>query len=156
MADLLLIEKALCFLSFSVVVSCHSCPDITDNEISCRFDARDRINHQPKDRVASEANQVFKAVWNVPRNHCKSTFGLDLNLESYGILANAEGTNLNGEAIAIFYNTQIGLYPAFEMTADGNVTKSNAGLPQVMFRSLFCFLTGLFVCCFSFYTQSIL
>ena len=141
---------AIALLSFSVAVSCHSYlySDITDNEIIPRLDARDQINHQLKDQMASkEDNQVFKAVWNVPRNDCYTNFGLDLNLESYGILANADGTYLNGEAIAIFYEEDIGLYPAFEMTADGHMIKVNAGLPQVTCLCFFHVLTAtVFVC----------
>ena len=138
---------AIMLLSFSVAVSCHSYPysGITDNEIIRRLDATDQINHQPKEQVTSKrANPVFKAVWNVPRNDCKTKFGLDLNLESYGILANADGADWNGEAITIFYNEHIGLYPAFEMTADGHVRKTNAGLPQV--TCLFAFLSCLNYC----------
>ncbi|XP_072043620.1 hyaluronidase-1-like [Amphiura filiformis] len=76
-------------------------------------------------------SQIFKTVWNLPRNKCESHFGVDLNLTSYGIEANAVNTKWNGHAVTIFYNDDLGLYPAYEANGKGEIVKKNAGLPQL-------------------------
>ena len=104
----------------------------TGNKITGNL--RDRPNQS---KLAN--NQVFKAVWNVPRDDCKTKFGVDLGLKSYGILTNAEGTTHSGDVMTIFYNKALGLYPFIEIV-DGEVTKINAGLPQVNYANFEFFL----------------
>ena len=109
--------------------------EITGNKITAN------LQDGPNQSILAN-NQMFKAVWNVPRNDCKTNYGVDLGLESYGILTNAEGTDWNGDAITIFYNEALGLYPYLFIALDGKVTKINAGLPQVNFID-FVFYVGL-------------
>ncbi len=88
-------------------------------------------NHGP----LSDGN-IFKAVWNVPRDQCQSVFGVDLELEKYGIEANPVGKSWHGSVMTIFHNVALGLYPFLEADGKGGIVSKNAGLPQVSIMTM--------------------
>ncbi|CAI9554663.1 unnamed protein product [Staurois parvus] len=67
----------------------------------------------------------FVTVWNAPTNHCWEKYGVDLDLDPFDIVVN-ENQSFAGSEMVIFYETQLGLYPYYDL--DGSPI--NDGLPQ--------------------------
>ncbi|XP_043564562.1 hyaluronidase-like [Chiloscyllium plagiosum] len=70
-------------------------------------------------------NKPFSVIWNTPIANCNESFGIKLDLDEYGIVANENGL-LIGKKITIFYKRQLGLYPFY--TDEG--IPINGGLVQ--------------------------
>ncbi|XP_074144881.1 hyaluronidase-1-like [Sminthopsis crassicaudata] len=70
-------------------------------------------------------NVPFAAIWNVGTNFCQKKFQINIDLETFGIVANP-GQAFKGPNMTIFYSNQLGLYPSY--TSDGQPV--NGGLPQ--------------------------
>nr|CAB3254999.1 hyaluronidase-1-like [Phallusia mammillata] len=68
----------------------------------------------------------FVAVWNIDTGHCKSKYGVNIDLSSFDIVNNPNETH-NGDNMMIFYDKMMGLYPFYEK--DG--TPVNGGIPQL-------------------------
>ncbi|XP_068670719.1 hyaluronidase-1-like [Montipora capricornis] len=71
-------------------------------------------------------NKPFITVWNTPTDHCAPDWNVSLDLDAFDFVVNRNQTWC-GEYIAIFYKTQLGLYPYFDN--DGEAV--NGGLPQL-------------------------
>lgn len=71
---------------------------------------------------------VFSVRWNVPTIQCRKTYGMDFVplLRKHGILVN-KGDEFKGDVDAIFYESQMGLYPHLN-ESDYPV---NGGIPQL-------------------------
>lgn len=70
---------------------------------------------------------AFSAYWNLPTYECLDEFGIDLQLEKFGITSNANG-NKTGDALVLFSQLVFGVYPHFDKYTKVPV---NGGLPQV-------------------------
>ncbi|XP_074052149.1 hyaluronidase-1-like [Macrotis lagotis] len=67
----------------------------------------------------------FAAIWNADTNICKTSFHVNIDLDTFHIVANP-GQAFKGPNMTIFYSTQLGLYPSY--TSEGQPV--NGGLPQ--------------------------
>ncbi|XP_051873847.1 hyaluronidase-1-like [Pristis pectinata] len=76
-------------------------------------------------RVPIMSNKPFITVWNAPTAACKSSFGIDLNLGIFDIIAN-QNDSFIGQNITIFYEDKLGSYPHY--TKSG--VSVNGGTPQ--------------------------
>ncbi|KAM3878013.1 hyaluronidase-1-like [Diretmus argenteus] len=54
----------------------------------------------------------FRTIWNAPSAHCRSRYGVDLDLGVFSIVRN-QNQIFMGENITIFYSKNIGLYPHY-------------------------------------------
>ncbi|XP_012789653.1 hyaluronidase-3 isoform X1 [Sorex araneus] len=69
----------------------------------------------------------FIVLWNVPSASCNTQYGVQLPLDSLGIIANHK-QNFHGQNITIFYKNQFGLYPY--IGPEGKV--HHGGIPQAV------------------------
>ncbi|XP_072136943.1 hyaluronidase-1-like [Mobula birostris] len=76
-------------------------------------------------RVPIIPNKPFITVWNAPTAACKSSFGIDLNLDIFDIILN-QNDSFIGQNITIFYEDKLGFYPHY---TDSGVSV-NGGTPQ--------------------------
>ncbi|XP_077194463.1 hyaluronidase-1-like [Paroedura picta] len=70
-------------------------------------------------------NKPFVVLWNAPTERCRLRHNVDLHLDVFGIMSNANET-LSGSRVTIYYHNRLGYYPYFSDT--GNPI--NGGLPQ--------------------------
>ncbi|XP_015264310.1 PREDICTED: hyaluronidase-4-like [Gekko japonicus] len=70
-------------------------------------------------------NKPFVVLWNAPTEQCRLRYNVDLHLDVFDIISNANET-LSGSSVTIFYHTQLGYYPYF--LDDGDPI--NGGVPQ--------------------------
>ncbi|XP_056130595.1 hyaluronidase-1 [Lampris incognitus] len=75
--------------------------------------------------ATSSFSQVpFLTVWNAPTAHCRSMYGVDLDLGVFNIVQN-QMQSFIGENITIFYADKLGLYPSYIQGVP-----INGGVPQ--------------------------
>ncbi|KAJ6656205.1 hypothetical protein lerEdw1_004036 [Lerista edwardsae] len=67
----------------------------------------------------------FITFWNAPTEPCKRRYKVDLQLATYGIVANPNET-LSGSTVTIFYHNRMGIYP--HVDEQGNI--HHGGIPQ--------------------------
>ncbi|KAL4630682.1 hyaluronidase-1-like, partial [Arapaima gigas] len=67
----------------------------------------------------------FLTVWNAPTQHCKSKYGVDLDLGIFNIVLNQNQSFIGGN-VTIFYESHLGHYPYY---TDQGVAV-NGGVPQ--------------------------
>ncbi|XP_060100382.1 hyaluronidase-4-like [Heteronotia binoei] len=70
-------------------------------------------------------NKPFVVLWNAPTERCRLRYNVDLHLDVFDIISNANET-LSGSSVTIFYHTHLGYYPYF--SDYGNPI--NGGIPQ--------------------------
>ena len=68
------------------------------------------------------------AIWNAPTGGCSINFSVHIDLKQFDIEPNPK-QRWNGQAITVFYNAQLGLYPYF--IDEQGERDYNGGLPQV-------------------------
>ncbi|GCB66682.1 hyaluronidase-2-like isoform X1 [Scyliorhinus torazame] len=72
-----------------------------------------------------KSNKPFITVWNSPTAACQSSFGVNLNLRIFDIIAN-QNESFIGKNVTIFYYDKLGSYPYY---TDSGVSV-NGGVPQ--------------------------
>nr|XP_056702468.1 hyaluronidase-1-like [Euleptes europaea] len=70
-------------------------------------------------------NKPFIVLWNAPTERCRLRYKVDLHLDVFDIMSNANET-LSGSSVTIFYHNRLGYYPYFSDDGD----PINGGLPQ--------------------------
>ncbi|XP_064599607.1 hyaluronidase-like [Liolophura sinensis] len=74
----------------------------------------------------AKPNKPFFVVWNAPTFRCGRRFGMPMNLDDFGIVAN-DMELFHGDVINLFYESRLGLYP--KMLKNGR--SFNGGIPQL-------------------------
>ena len=69
-------------------------------------------------------------VWNIPTQTCAKQFGIDVDVEKYGILENKMDGRL-GDVIGLFYSVRVGFHVVFRK-------RSTAHLSLCVFRIWGC------------------
>ncbi|XP_054843760.1 hyaluronidase-4-like [Eublepharis macularius] len=70
-------------------------------------------------------NKPFVVLWNAPTEKCRLRYNVDLHLDVFDIISNANET-LSGSSVTIFYHNLLGYYPYFSDLGD----PINGGIPQ--------------------------
>uniref|UniRef100_A0AC35U497 Hyaluronidase n=1 Tax=Rhabditophanes sp. KR3021 TaxID=114890 RepID=A0AC35U497_9BILA len=81
---------------------------------------------QIKNQLAYEKTKIY---WNSPSATCTRHNETGINLEKFHIISNV-GQKFSGNEIVLFYEKDIGLYPAIRKYANGSHVWEHNGIPQ--------------------------
>ncbi|XP_070561977.1 hyaluronidase-1-like [Ptychodera flava] len=76
--------------------------------------------------LEEDLHNPFNVVWAAKTYECPETFGIPLDFEKYGIIAN-KNDHWKGDKISLLSRNDLGLYPYY----DKNGTAVNGGIPQL-------------------------